>query len=164
GLRATGLGHGVPPGPKPKRIRPDLPDGRLDALPGDLVHVDLPRVVIAFALRADHAEVLRERTAPARRRVGRGHVRHLPVVERDGSETNRDGHDLRLVDLAAQEVTLHALDGLVHDHTLLVRARDEVHAAVLHVDVVEGHPARDAALIQVAAPITFVLVPRRARA
>src|SRR5258706_1784059 len=45
-----------------------------------------------------------------------------------------------------------------------MRARDEVHAAVLDVDVVEGQAAGDAALVEVAAPVALVLMPWGTRA
>ena len=42
---------------------------------------------------------------------------------------------------------------LVGEHAVAVPAVDEVHAAVGDVDVVEGHPARDAPLVEVATPV-----------
>jgi hypothetical protein len=50
------------------------------------------------------------------------------------------------------------------EDAVAVAAVDEVHAAVRDVDVVERHPAGDAALVEVATPVRLVLMPARRRA
>ncbi len=62
--------------------------------------------------------------------------------------------------IARQQIALHVIGLAVRQHAELVAAVDEVHAAVRHVDVVKRHPAGDAALVEVATPIAFVLVPQ----
>ncbi len=139
-------------------------EGGIGALAGDLVHVDLPRVVVALAGSAGLAEVLRQDLAPCVGRVGGGHVRRLRVVERHAAARDRARDRPRLVGLAEEQIALHVLGLAMGEDAVALAAVDEVHAPVALVDVVERHPAGDPEVVEVATPVALVLMPQRRRA
>ena len=83
---------------------------RTNDLAGELVDVDLPRVVVALALVPTTRRCWVRMRRHCVGRVGRGHVRRLAVVEGDAAE-RRSGRRrrARLVGLAEEQVALHVL-------------------------------------------------------
>src|SRR5205085_1852182 len=155
---------GRQPQPRPsrwpeRRRRPRPPSGaglparRDDRLARALVHVDLPRVVIALPAGVWRLHVLRHRLAPPITVVRSRHVSGARVMERDATAADRARDGPRLVGRAVEEVALHTVDDAVLEHILDMAAVDEVHAAVGPVDVLQRDPAGDPLVLQVAAPV-----------
>ena len=115
--------------------------------------------MVAFAARAHRLQVVGDRLAPRGAVVGVAHVRRLRVMEGDIAARHRADNGAAFVDLANQQVALHAFHRSVREHAILVAAIDEMHAAVDGVDVLQRNPAGDAAVVEIAAPVAFVLVP-----
>ena len=90
--------------------------------------------------------------------VGRSAVQSLTVVQSDSAGRQVTNHGLVVVDHFAHVEKNVAALGLVVDHGTQVRAWDELHCAIVQVDVVKREPAADQVRGK-APPVGVVLVP-----